>query len=95
MNGREQKRGEERVTALRRHYQAVRRKYLEARRHEEAALERYGIERCRFIELFRRLRPKHARKIEETIAERQLPDAEEAFAVIAGILAIRRGPTEV
>jgi hypothetical protein len=86
---------QERYNELRRRYQASRKTYLEARRGFEETKRIYVKKRDQFIALFKRAKPVHARKIEQTVAERGLPDPDEAFSVIAGVLAIRRGPTEV
>lgn len=86
---------EEQYKELRRKYQAIRRKYEEAKHEYALALQKYQQERTHFVALFKQKRPVHAAKIAEAVNVRGLPDAEEAFAVIAGVMAIRRGPTEV
>ncbi len=86
---------QEQYKELRRKYQTIRRKYLDAKREYELALQKYHQERGQFIHLFQEKRPVHAEKIAEAIQHRHLPDPDEAFAVIAGVLAVRREPTEV
>lgn len=85
----------EQYKELRRKYQAINRKYCEAKREYELALHKYQQERGHFVTLFKQKRPIHAAKIEEAVADRNLPDPDEAFAVIAGVMAVRREPTEV
>ncbi len=86
---------EEQYKELRRRHQVIRRKYLEAKHEYELALQKYHQERSQFVHLFREKRPVHAKKIAEAVHDRGLPDPDEAFAVIAGVMAVRREPTEV
>jgi hypothetical protein len=80
---------------LRRKEQVLKQKAFEARRKHGAAKEQYVTERTRFLRFFCKLHPKHAEQIRKTVMERSLPDPQEAFAVIAGVFAVRRGPTEL